>query len=117
MTINAYAIPGIKECDRSELVSLDGKINRTLEKVCKHYSVNEYNMKSKSRKRNIVTARQMCMYFLRTNLSLTLNEIGRITGGRDHTTVIHSINLIKSQLSIPVENAVKSDYEKLIQII
>jgi chromosomal replication initiator protein len=34
------------------------------------------------------------MYLLRTELSLPLQEVGRIVGGRDHTTVMHAVDKI-----------------------
>ena len=115
--VNAYAVPGIKECDKADLVSIDGKINRIIEKVCSYYGVTIQEMRSKSRVRKRVIPRQMCMYFLRNTLDLSLKEISELCGGRDHTTSIHSINLIKSQLELPVSNPIKSDYLQLIQII
>ncbi len=39
------------------------------------------------------------MYILRTELQLPLQEVGRITGGRDHTTVIHAVEKITQLLS------------------
>lgn len=116
MTISAYAIPGIKECDREDIFSVDAKVNSIVRKICVYFNVEERRVKSKVRRREIVLARQFCMYFIRKNLSLTLKQTADVFG-RDHTTAIHSIDFIKSQLSIPVPNSIKSDFEKLIQIV
>ena len=34
------------------------------------------------------------MYLLRTHLGISLEEVGRLTGGRDHTTVMHAVGKI-----------------------
>ena len=52
-----------------------------------------------SRVRNLVQARQVAMYTARNLTSFSYPEIGKQFGGRDHTTVIHSYNKIKEQLS------------------
>lgn len=117
MTISAYAIPGIKECDREALFGVDAKVNRIIEKVASYYSITETQMKSKSRRRQVVTARHLCIYFLRLNTQLSLKYIGNLFGGRDHTTVLNSLSVVKSQLSIKVDTEMKSDYQYLISII
>ena len=46
------------------------------------------DLKSKKRSRNISLPRQIAMYLCRTHTKLSLPEIGRQFGGKDHTTVI-----------------------------
>ena len=53
---------------------------------------------SRSRKRQIALARQVAMYLLRDLVDLPYAEIGRIFGGRDHSTVIHAIRKIEQLL-------------------
>src|SRR5690606_29768686 len=43
--------------------------------------------------------RQVAMYLMRQLLGLSLVEIGRLFGGRDHSTVIHSIEKVKQELA------------------
>ena len=43
------------------------------------------------------------MYILRTDLQLPLQEVGRITGGRDHTTVMHAVDKITKLASKDVQ--------------
>jgi chromosomal replication initiator protein len=52
-----------------------------------------------SRSRNLVEARQIAMYLCRELTDLSLPSIGREFGGRDHTTVLHACNKVKSTLS------------------
>lgn len=62
--------------------------------ICKHYSVSETQLYGPRRSRPIVTPRQYAMYLLKSDLKLPLQEIGRIFGGRDHTTVMHAVEKV-----------------------
>lgn len=53
----------------------------------------------KTRHRNVVQARHIAMYLIRENTILSLSQIGKLFGGRDHTSVLHGIQKIKSRLS------------------
>ncbi len=61
-------------------------------------------MTGKSRKQEIVFARQIAMYLIRELTSASLKSIGNFFGGRDHTTVMHSVNTI--------DNLLKSDDDR-----
>jgi chromosomal replication initiator protein len=54
-----------------------------------------------SRSRVLVTARQIAMYLCRemTNPIMSLPQLGRIFGGRDHTTVMHAYRKISAQMA------------------
>lgn len=79
------------------------KPNLTPEKiilgVSKHFNVSIDLLKSPSRKARVSRARQVIMYLLRKHLTFSLVEIGSICGGRDHATVIHSIDKVESFIS------------------
>ena len=62
--------------------------------VSENLNISIEQMKSKSRKREIVTARHISMYFDKSLTSMTLKEIGHAFGNRDRTTVIHAINTV-----------------------
>ena len=53
-------------------------------------------IKGKSRRRPLVTARQVAMYVFREVTDLSYPAIAREFGGRDHTTVIHAVEKIKA---------------------
>lgn len=55
-------------------------------------------LKSKSRQRPLVTARQIAMYVFRQLTDLSYPSIARLFGGRDHTTVIHAVEKIERQM-------------------
>jgi len=62
--------------------------------VTKYYSLGKRTLLGTSRVQTVALPRQVLMYFLRTHLGLSLQEIGRLIGGRDHTTVIHAVDKI-----------------------
>ncbi|MEK7525931.1 MAG: chromosomal replication initiator protein DnaA, partial [Patescibacteria group bacterium] len=76
--------------DQKRLISADSVI----EKVCNHFSISKRAMLSKTRTRTIARPRQMLMYILRTDLGMPFEEVGKMIGGRDHTTVMHAVDTI-----------------------
>lgn len=66
--------------------------------VAAHYSVSVEHLKSKSRKRELVTARQVAMFFAKQHTSHSLKSIGYYFGGRDHSTVIHALQAVNDML-------------------
>lgn len=72
-------------------------------KVLKYYSLNKRQLLGEGRKGPIVKPRQILMYLLKTNLSLPYQEVGRLIGGRDHTTVMHAVNKVSNLLSTNVD--------------
>jgi len=89
-----------------ELVnSLIGKGDETTQKVkarpievisavSKHYAIGKKSLLGSSRVRQVARPRQILMYLLRRELGLPLEEVGRLVGGRDHTTVMHAVEKI-----------------------
>ena len=71
--------------------------------VSKYYSVGKRLLLGDSRARPIAVPRQVLMYILRTQLQLPLEEVGRLIGGRDHTTVMHAVDKITHMASINVQ--------------
>jgi len=67
---------------------------RIIEAVCRHFKIDSSSLRGASRKATIVLARQVLMYFLRTELALPLEQIGDLVGGRDHSTVIYGVEKI-----------------------
>ncbi len=60
------------------------------------------------RKKEIVIPRQMAMFLLRNEIGMNLEDIGRILGGRDHTTVMHGCEKISSEIDENHNNYLKS---------
>jgi chromosomal replication initiator protein len=66
--------------------------------VGEHYNLEESTIYEKTRRKEIVKARQIVMYLLREDFNVSYPLIGQKLGGKDHTTVIHSYLKIKSDL-------------------
>lgn len=69
---------------------------RILTAVADSLEVSNAELVGTSRRKEIVFARQVAMYLCRTRLGLSYSELGRIFGGRDHATVIHSVRKIET---------------------
>ena len=66
--------------------------------ICKYYNVDEDTLRGQNRGRDIVNARQIAMYLIRRMTNLSLNDIGKEFGHRDHTTVLHSLDKVETQM-------------------
>lgn len=70
---------------------MDVSIDKVQKSVCEYFNISKDEMLSKSRKRNIVQARQIAMYLSRNLISnCSLSTIGSEIGGKDHATVLHA---------------------------
>lgn len=67
-----------------------------IQKACAaHYHIEPSEMRSKRRARAVARPRQIAMYLSKKMTPRSLPEIGRIFGGRDHSTVIHAVRTIE----------------------
>ena len=66
--------------------------------VSDFYNIKEDSIYEKTRHKEIIKPRQVIMYILREDMSISYPSIGQKLGGRDHTTVIHSCEKIKNEL-------------------
>jgi len=64
-------------------------------KVASYFNINIREMSSSKRSKNIAYPRQIAMYATKELTTMSLPEIGRNFGGRDHTTVLHAVRKIK----------------------
>src|SRR5215510_12741110 len=62
--------------------------------VAKEWGVTTEGLRSKTRTKNLTVPRQVAMYLMRELLGMQLVEIGAAFGGRDHSTVIHSLERV-----------------------
>ena len=76
-----------------------------LEYISKYYSLEETVIRGQQRIRDAVQARQIAMYLIRRMTNLSLKEIGKEFEGRDHTTVLHSIERIEKMVKESPETA------------
>ena len=67
---------------------------QTIDIICKYYQIGKRLILGDSRARQIARPRQMIMYLLRTQFGIPYEEVGRLVGGRDHSTVMHAVDKI-----------------------
>ena len=69
-------------------------VNRIQNAVCTYFNITTDQFLSKTRKREIVQARQIAMYLSRSLTKTSLSSIGTQLGGKDHATVLHACNTV-----------------------
>jgi len=74
-------------------------IDRIQDVVARRWGVTAEQLRSKARIKTLVIPRQIAMYLARDLLQMQLIEIGHAFGGRDHSTVIHSVDKVQRQMS------------------
>jgi len=68
--------------------------------VCaKFFNIKTGDLCGKSRKKDLVTARHITAYLLLTEINLPLEEVGRLLGGRDHTSIMHARDKVHTDIS------------------
>ena len=69
-------------------------VNRIQDEVCNYFGITKEIFLSRTRKREIVQARQIAMYLSRNLTKTSLSSIGAQLGGKDHATVLHACNTV-----------------------
>lgn len=75
--------------------------------VCALFEVSAEEIKSKSRTRKFVLARQTLCYLYDLETDLTWKQMGQLIGGRDHSTAIHSVEAISNLMDSDAEFRLK----------
>ena len=83
--------------------SSQGMLQKIIDVVTDHYQVRLADLQSRRRHKSIAEPRQICMYLARKLTRFSLEEIGGYFGGRDHTTVMHSVRIINERLQMDSE--------------
>jgi len=80
--------------------SLKRRVNpqEILDAVSTYYDLKPTALKGIKRNRPIARPRQLVMYLCKVELGLTLDDIGGLLGGRDHTTIMHGVDTITNEL-------------------
>jgi len=71
--------------------------------VCEYYRIKPTQLKGPKRDASLVKARHIAMYILKNDLKLTLKDIGGLLGGRDHTTIMHGVDKVTSNVKNKTE--------------
>ncbi|MEO7019521.1 MAG: chromosomal replication initiator protein DnaA [Ktedonobacteraceae bacterium] len=69
-----------------------------LQGVCQYYHIELERMQSKHRDRHTVWPRQVAMYLMREETDASLLQIGAALGGRDHSTIMHGCEKVRSEM-------------------
>ena len=77
----------------------DLNTNTIQQLVAKEWGVTPEGLRSKTRTKALTAPRQVAMFLMRELLGLQLVEIGAAFGGRDHSTVIHSLDRVSTSIS------------------
>ena len=67
--------------------------------MAKYFNTSTNALYGPRRNKPIVVPRQYAMYLLKMDLDMAYVEIGRLFGGRDHSTVIHSVEKVSKLVS------------------
>ena len=67
--------------------------------MAKEWGVTTEGLRSKTRTKTLTVPRQVAMYLMRELLGMQLVEIGAAFGGRDHSTVIHSLERVGAMMN------------------
>ncbi|MBR5805454.1 MAG: chromosomal replication initiator protein DnaA [Oscillospiraceae bacterium] len=82
----------------NEQMSTPVTIEKIILEVGKVYNVSAADIRGKGRRQEIAEARKMSMYIIKEVCGLTMEEIGKEFGGRDHSTVVYSISNVSQRL-------------------
>ncbi len=91
------AVEALKDYIGKNIISRN-KIDQVIQLVANNYNITVEDIKSKKRLSKIAVPRQIGMYICRIHLKESLPKIGSEFGGKDHTTVMHSVAKIKREL-------------------
>lgn len=104
----------------SKSLETSGRVIRSspddvVDAVSKYFQIGKRLLLSDTRARPIARPRQILMYLLRTHLGVPLEEVGRVVGGRDHTTVMHAVEKITELATNDVQ--IREDILKIKQMV
>ena len=95
----------------------DISLERIQNEVCGYFKITRELMLSKTRKREIVQARQIAMYLGRNLTKTSLAAIGAQIGGKDHATVLHACNTVSDLIETDRNfKQYVTDIEKLLKV-
>jgi chromosomal replication initiator protein len=92
-------------------------VEQIIKAVCGHFGIKEQVLSSKSRAKEIATARQLAMYFAKQLTDMPYKQIGISIGNRDHSTVLYACKTVAKQIETDekfrevaqeIENKIKS---------
>ena len=90
-------------------------IEKVMQSVCDYFNITKEILLSRTRKRQIVQARQIAMYLCRNRINCSLSTIGNEIGGKDHATVLHACSTVNDLIETDkLFRQYVSDIEKML---
>lgn len=87
-----------------------------LDTISSYYGLDKTQIIKKNRMVTFVVARNVCIYFIRQKTHMAVKRIGNIFM-RDHSSVLHSLSVVESQLSSKFPNQYKDDIENIKKLL
>ncbi len=106
-----FAVEALRDRLGKNIISKN-QIDKVIRIIADNYNLTVEDLKSKKRLAKIAVPRQIGMYICRTHLKESLPKIGSEFGGKDHTTVMHSVDKIKKE--IEKDKTLEEEINKLI---
>lgn len=97
-----------KRVDTAEIINV----------VCRHFGISREDITGSKRKKELILPRQIAIYLIREQTSKSLPEIGKILGGKDHTTIMYSERKIIELLKVDsnLKNTIEQIRDELMSI-
>ncbi len=73
--------------------------NQVVSTICEYFNITSKDLMGPKRQKGLVLPRHITMYILSEELGMTVEKIGQILGGRDHTTVMHGRDKVKELIA------------------
>jgi chromosomal replication initiator protein len=91
----------IKQAEASQAGAIPAPptVDQVQEVVARRWGVTPEGLRSKARTKTLTAPRQVAMFLAREMLGMQLVEIGQAFGGRDHSTVIHSVDKVQREMA------------------
>ena len=90
-------------------------VSKIIEEVSRTFNVSSDDIRSKKRSANISRARQISMYCVREITQMSVVDVGKEFGGRDHSTVIYALQQVENL--IHQDSKIKASVEDIIKNI
>jgi chromosomal replication initiator protein len=113
--MNYWSMPSLRERQKAIKEKIN-YVDNIINEICKFYSLTTEDVTGKSRKREIVKARFIAIYIIRTETDFKLSAIGKIFN-RDHSTILHSIKIINNTLTLKYDTDISDDLKEIKKII
>ena len=105
MTPSPYIYPG--------LAYIPSDLEQLLNRVAKAANLNVAELRSTSRRRHIIVAKQVFCYYARNNTRHSYSQIGECLGRYDHSTVIHCVKTVNNMINDPLIRDLLKKVEKI----